>query len=67
MHGRAFVVRYADDFIIGFSDEDDAHRVMDVLPNRFGKYGLTLHPEKTKLIASKHQIAWTLLVLWDYI
>ena len=50
MHGRAFVVRYADDFIIGFSDEDDAHRVMDVLPNRFGKYGLTLHPEKTRLV-----------------
>ncbi len=48
--GRAFVVRYADDFIIGFTDESDARRVMDVLPKRFGKYGLTLHPEKTRLV-----------------
>lgn len=48
--GRAFVVRYADDFIIGFSDERDARRVMDVLPKRFGRYGLTLHPEKTRLV-----------------
>ena len=33
-----------------FSREDDARRVMDVLPKRFGKYGLTLHPEKTRLV-----------------
>ena len=50
LHGRAFIVRYADDFIIGFSDERDARRVMAVLPKRFGKYGLTLHPEKSRLI-----------------
>jgi group II intron reverse transcriptase/maturase len=50
LHGRAFIVRYADDFIIGFSDERDAQRVMAVLPKRFGKYGLTLHPEKTRLV-----------------
>ena len=36
--------------VIGFTDESDARRVMDVLPKRFGKYGLTLHPEKTRLI-----------------
>ncbi|HUC07402.1 MAG TPA: group II intron reverse transcriptase/maturase [Solirubrobacterales bacterium] len=48
--GRAFLVRYADDFVIGFSSEADARRVMDVLPKRMGKYGLTLHPEKTRLI-----------------
>jgi group II intron reverse transcriptase/maturase len=48
--GRAFLVRYADDFIIGFTDERDARRVMDVLPKRFGKYGLTIHPEKTRLV-----------------
>ena len=50
LHGRAFLVRYADDFIIGFSDERDARRVLEVLPKRFGKYGLTLHPEKTRLV-----------------
>ena len=50
LRGRAFLVRYADDFVIGFTDVDDARRVQAVLPKRFGKYGLTLHPEKTRLI-----------------
>jgi RNA-directed DNA polymerase len=50
LHGQAFLVRYADDFVIGFSHEVDARRVMDVLPKWFGKYGLTLHPEKTRLV-----------------
>src|SRR5690242_10447705 len=36
--------------VIAFSSEDDARRVMAVLPKRFGKYGLTLHPEKTRLV-----------------
>lgn len=49
--GRAFLIRYADDLVMVFSNEADAHRVMDVLPKRFGKYSLTLHPEKTRLIA----------------
>jgi group II intron reverse transcriptase/maturase len=51
LHGRASLVRYADDFVIVLSNEDDARRVMNVLPKRFGKYGLTLHPEKTRLVA----------------
>jgi hypothetical protein len=50
LRGRAFLVRFADDFVIGFEQEDDARRVMEVLPKRFGKYGLTLHPAKTRLI-----------------
>ena len=48
--GRAFLIRYADDFVIGFTHEDDARRVMEVLPKRFGKYGLAIHPDKTKLV-----------------
>lgn len=48
--GRAYLIRYADDFVIGFTDQKDAHRVMDVLPKRFERYGLTIHPEKTRLI-----------------
>ena len=48
--GRAVLFRYADDFVILFSDEADARRVYDVLPKRFGRYGLTLHPDKTRLI-----------------
>ena len=48
--GRATLIRYADDFVIAFSSEADARRVMEVLPRRFGKYALTLHPEKTRLV-----------------
>ena len=43
---RAFLIRYADDFVIGFRDQRDAQRVMEVLPKRFGKYGLTVHPTR---------------------
>jgi RNA-directed DNA polymerase len=50
LSGRAFLVRYADDAVIVFSEESDARRVQEVLPKRFGKYGLTLHPEKTRLV-----------------
>jgi group II intron reverse transcriptase/maturase len=51
--GRAHLVRYADDAVMLFEYEEDARRVMAVLPKRFGKYGLTLHPEKTRLLAFK--------------
>jgi group II intron reverse transcriptase/maturase len=50
LRGDAFLIRYADDFVIGFRDQRDAQRVMDVVPKRFGKYGLTVHPTKTKLV-----------------
>jgi hypothetical protein len=50
LQGRSFLIRYADDFVMGFSCEEDARRVMDVLPKRFEKYGLTIHPEKTRLV-----------------
>jgi RNA-directed DNA polymerase len=50
LKGRAFLVRYADDFVMGFACEADARRVLDVLPKRFGKHGLTIHPDKTRLV-----------------
>jgi group II intron reverse transcriptase/maturase len=50
LKGRAYLIRYADDFVIGFTDEEDARRVMEVLPKRFGRYGLSTHPDKTRLI-----------------
>jgi RNA-directed DNA polymerase len=50
LRGDAFLIRYADDFVIGFTHEADARRVMEVVPKRFAKYGLTLHPEKTRLV-----------------
>jgi group II intron reverse transcriptase/maturase len=51
LRGAAFLVRYADDFVILFSYGDDARRVLAALPKRFGGYGLTLHPGKTRLVA----------------
>ena len=50
MNDRVALVRYADDFVFVFARKDDAERVFDVLPKRFGKYGLTLHPDKTRLV-----------------
>jgi len=50
LRGRAHLVRFADDLVIAFDRKDDACRVMDVLPKRMGKYGLALHPEKTRLV-----------------
>jgi len=50
LQGQAFLIRYADDAVLVFSSEADARKVMDVLPKRFGKYGLKLHPEKTRLV-----------------
>lgn len=50
LHGPAFLIRFADDIVMGFARDDDARRVMDVLPKRFEKYGLTVHPEKTRML-----------------
>lgn len=50
LRGRSVIVRYADDFILGFENKEDAMRVMKVLPKRFEKYKLNLHPEKTKIV-----------------
>jgi len=49
LRGHARLIRYADDFVICFEREDDARRIAEVLPKRFAKYGLTLHPDKTRL------------------
>jgi len=48
--GRATLIRYADDFVIAFTSEQDARRVLATLPKRLGRYGLSLHPDKTRLI-----------------
>jgi group II intron reverse transcriptase/maturase len=48
--GDMIFVRYADDFIVGFQHERDACRFLDEMRERLGKFALTLHPEKTRLI-----------------
>jgi group II intron reverse transcriptase/maturase len=50
MRGKVHLIRYADDFVFGFQREDDAKRVMAVLGRRFARFGLTLHPDKTRLL-----------------
>jgi len=50
LKGRSFLTRFADDWIIGCELEADAQRLMAVLPKRFARFGLSLHPEKTVLI-----------------
>ena len=50
LKGKGFLIRYADDGILGFENEEDARRVLEVLPKRFAKYGLTIHPEKTRMV-----------------
>ena len=50
MKGSLRLVRYADDAVLCFTSGEDARRVFRVLDKRFGKYGLTLHPDKTRLL-----------------
>jgi group II intron reverse transcriptase/maturase len=48
--GDMIFVRYADDFIVGFQHESDARRFLDEMRDRLGKFALSVHPEKTRLI-----------------
>jgi len=50
LRGEAHLVRYADDLVMTFEHRDDAERVMEVLSKRMGRFGLTLHPDKTRLL-----------------
>jgi len=50
LRGHAYQIRYADDAVLCFQYREDAQRVLEVLPKRFAKYGLTLHPQKTRLV-----------------
>jgi|SRR5579883_136565 len=50
LRGKAILVRYADDGCFGFERQDDAQRVLAVLGKRLERFGLTLHPEKTRLL-----------------
>ncbi len=49
--GEATLIRYADDFVIGFEHHENAQRVQAVLGKRLERHGLALHPDKTRLIA----------------
>jgi group II intron reverse transcriptase/maturase len=49
-HGDVIIVRYADDFVVGFQHESDAQRFLNDLHERFGKFNLELHAQKTRVI-----------------
>ncbi len=51
LRGRGILLRFADDFVMVFSDDEDARRVHEALSKRFSRFGLTLHPEKTRLVS----------------
>ena len=50
LRGEAHEIRFADDAILCFHYREDAEKVKNALSKRFAKYGLTLHPEKTRLL-----------------
>jgi len=50
LRGRSFMVRFADDVVLGFENKVEAEKVLSALSRRFEKYGLELHPEKTRLL-----------------
>jgi hypothetical protein len=51
MRGRTFLIRYGDDCVLGCERETDVRRIMTALPKRFARFGLTIHPQKTRRIA----------------
>jgi len=59
MHGRCFMVRYADDAVLVFETEEDARRVFAVLAQRFARFGLELHPDKTRLVPFRSPRRWS--------
>ena len=56
--GDMIIVRWADDFIVGFEDEQDACEFLAELRERFAKFGLELHPDKTRLIEFGRNVGW---------
>ncbi len=57
LRAQAFMVRYADDAVIVLASQEDARRVMEVLGKRFARYGLTLHPVKTRMVNFRRPVS----------
>jgi RNA-directed DNA polymerase len=57
--GDVIIVRWADDFIVGFETEQDARQFLTELRERFTRFGLELHPDKTRLIEFGRNADWT--------
>jgi len=50
LKGHARLIRYADDLVIGFRHKDEAEKVLEMMRKRMAEYGLTLHPDKTRIV-----------------
>ena len=62
MTSVGFIVRFADDFVVGFTLRGDAEKVFEVLPKRFERNGLKIHPEKSRMvqfIRPKDRMSWS--------
>lgn len=57
-HGQVYIVRYADDFVMGFERESDATAMREALAERIGNFGLKLHPEKTRVLQFGQAARW---------
>jgi RNA-directed DNA polymerase len=57
-HGEVIIVRWADDFVVRFEDEQDARQFLVELRERFARFGLELHPDKTRLLEFGRHAAW---------
>jgi retron-type reverse transcriptase len=55
LKGKAILVRFADDFVMTFETYQDAKWVMEVLGKRLGRFGLKLHPDKTRFVEFRPQ------------
>jgi len=53
LEGKSFMVRFADDFVMGFANKSDAESMLEALKTRFAAYGLQVHPQKTQLVRFK--------------
>ncbi|CAA6679985.1 Unannotated [Lentimonas sp. CC4] len=53
LQGKSLMVRYADDFVMGFANKGEAESILEALKERFAAYGLQNHPEKTRLVQRK--------------
>jgi hypothetical protein len=56
--GDVIIVRWADDFVVGFEDEQDARQFLTAVQVRFAQFGLELHPDKTRLIEFGRNADW---------
>ena len=54
LSGQAKLVRFADNFVLLVEKRQDAEHLMECLPRRFNDYGLTIHPNKTRLVDFRH-------------